>query len=118
VTSLARQYEERGGLSKRQLEGLYQKCQKVPGIPEKWLATMQAEILKKPLKYKSQKPENRPLYEQDAAVGDKIAAILARYPAHKRVSFLQAKFQNNEALTPPELTDLERFFKILVVDKQ
>lgn len=46
VMSLMHQYEERGSLSKKQLEGLYQKALKVPDMPVNWLATLQATINK------------------------------------------------------------------------
>ena len=48
INSLAFQYEERGGLSKKQLEGLYQKAMKVEAVPGHKLATLEAIILKKP----------------------------------------------------------------------
>ena len=42
IKSLAFQYEERGGLSKKQLEGLYKKAEKVNTIPANKLATLEA----------------------------------------------------------------------------
>jgi len=59
--SLLFQYEERGGLSKKQLEGLYKKATKVNSIPAAKLATLEAMILKRPNRYKSDLPENTPL---------------------------------------------------------
>jgi hypothetical protein len=38
-----------------------------------------------------------------------IDEILEKYPQHKRVLFLKAKFDNNELLSPAEITDLKRF---------
>ena len=113
VKSLAHQYEERGGLSKKQLEGLYQKALKVDSIPESKLATLEAVILKKPTKYKSAPPPPRPLYNKDEHVGSMIEAILAKYPQHKRVLFFQVKYNNNETLSPPEVTELEKFHRML-----
>ena len=113
IQSLSRQYEERGGLSKKQLEGLYQKALKVDSIPEGKLATLEAVILKKPTKYKSAPPPPKPLYNKDEEVGKMIEAILARYPQHKRVLFFQVKYNNNETLTPPEITELEKFHRML-----
>jgi hypothetical protein len=46
VTSLLYQYQERGGLSKKQLEGLYHKASKVVTNAPGKLATLQAIILK------------------------------------------------------------------------
>ena len=87
LQSLSYQYEERGGLSKKQLEGLYKKAEKIPTIPGGKLATLEAVILKKPTRYKSAKPENTPLYEKDTRVGELIKNILDKLPQHKRVLF-------------------------------
>lgn len=113
IKSLAHQYEERGGLSKKQLEGLYQKALKVSSIPDGKLATLEAVILKKPTKYKSVPPPPKPLYTKDEQVGKMIDAILAKYPQHKRVLFFQVKYNNNETLSPPEVTELEKFHRML-----
>ncbi len=107
------QYQERGGLSKKQLEGLYGKARKLTTIPVNKLATLEAIILRKKEKTKSVLPEATPLYTKDEGTGVIIEAILARYPAHKRVQFLQAKYNNNEPLTTTELADLQRFYKLL-----
>jgi len=52
LQSLSVQYEERGGLSKKQLEGLYKKAEKIREKPPNWLATLEAEILKRPTRFK------------------------------------------------------------------
>jgi hypothetical protein len=114
VQSLLIQYQERGGLSKRQLEGLYKKAAKIESIPQKWLATMEAEILKKPLKFKSALPAAKPLYEKDERIGKLISSILEKYPQHKRVMFFQSKYNNNESLSAAEVAELERFHKLLL----
>lgn len=113
VKSLLKQYHERGGLSKKQMQGLYSKAQKIKSLPTSWLATLEAEILKKPTRYKSALPENKPLFEKDEKVGQMIDAILSKYPQHKRVLFFKSKWDNNETLTPAEITELEKFNKIL-----
>ncbi len=113
IKSLSHQYEERGGLSKKQLEGLYQKAMKVESIPDGKLATLEAVIMKKPTRYKSAPPPPKPLYSKDEHVGQMIEAILAKYPQHKRVLFFQVKYNNNETLTPPEITELEKFNRML-----
>jgi hypothetical protein len=113
VQSLLHQYQERGGLSKKQLQGLYSKAQKVNSVPPQKLATLEAIILKKPNRYKSGLPETTPLYEKDETVGKMIDGILAKYPQHKMVLFLKSKYDNNEVLTPPELNELQRFYKML-----
>lgn len=113
IKSLSHQYEERGGLSKKQLEGLYQKALKVETIPDGKLATLEAVIMKKPTRYKSAPPPPKPLYSKDEHVGQMIEAILAKYPQHKRVLFFQVKYNNNETLMPPEITELEKFNRML-----
>jgi len=114
VQSLSHQYEERGGLSKKQLEGLHKKALNVKTMPVSWLATLEAVILKRPTRYKSTAPAPKPFYEEkDTKHGEMIEAILAKYPQHKRVLYFQAKYNNNEALSPADITELERFNKIL-----
>ena len=113
IQSLGRQYMERGGLSKKQLEGLYQKALKVTTIPHNKLATLEAVILKKPNRYKSALPANSPLYTKDVRIGELITAILEKYPQHKMVLFLKIKYGNNEVLSSTEIADLERFYKLL-----
>jgi 3-hydroxyacyl-CoA dehydrogenase len=113
VKSLHQQYLNRGGLSKKQLEGLYQIAQKAKTIPAGKLSTLEAIILKKPNRYKSDKPAPAPLYKKDEVHGKMIEAILEKYPQHKRVLFLKVKYDNNEILTSTEITELERFHKLL-----
>lgn len=111
--SLLNQYQERGGLSKKQLEGLYSKATKVTTIPPGKLATLEAIILRKHSKHKSDLPEITPLYVKDEETGKLIDNILAKYPQHKRVVFFKSKYDNNELLTPPEKTELIKFSKLL-----
>jgi hypothetical protein len=113
VQSLFKQYQERGGLSKKQLEGLYNKALKVSSIPDNKLATLEAVILKRPTRYKSTLPPPKPMYEKDERIGQMMEAILVKYPQHKRVVFLKAKYDNNETLTPAEVLEVERFNKVL-----
>lgn len=113
VQSLFQQYQERGGLSKKQLEGLYNKALKISSIPANKLATLEAVILKRPTRYKSPPPPPKPMYEKDERIGQIMEAILAKYPQHKRVVFLKAKYDNNETLTPAEVLEVERFNKVL-----
>ena len=113
VKSLHQQYLNRGGLSKKQLEGLYQIAQKVNTIPVGKLSTLEAIILKKPTRYKSEKPAPAPLYKKDEEQGKMIAAILEKYPQHKRVLFLKVKYENNEVFSSTESAELEKFYKLL-----
>jgi hypothetical protein len=113
VQSLSFQYEERGGLSKKQLQGLYDKASKTNTIPAARLATLEAVILKKPTRYKSALPEPGPLYTKNEAAGQLIDAILAKYPQHKRVLFFKTKYDNNEVLTAADVMELEKFYKLV-----
>jgi hypothetical protein len=110
--SLLRQYQERGGLSRKQLQGLYDKASKIQTIPSNKLATLEAIILKKPQKHRSTLPETKDMYKKDDAAGELINAILAKYPQHKRVLFFKSKYENNE-LSAADLTELQNFKKLL-----
>jgi hypothetical protein len=113
VISLYKQYISRGWLTKGQLQGLYGKAQKIRDLPPGKLAALEALINKMPTRYKSEAPIAAPLYEKDESTGQLIEDILAKYPQHKRVLFLQSKYQNNEPLSPAELADLKRFSQLL-----
>ena len=114
IMSLMHQYEERGSLSKKQLQGLYLKAQKVKDLPANWLATLEAVIAKMPNRFKSEATAHSPLYQKDEELGKTIAAILNKYPQHKRVLYLQAKYNNNDPLTNTEIAELEKFKKLLL----
>ena len=86
---------------------------KVNKIPVGKLSTLEAIILKKPTRYKSDKPEPAPLYKKDEELGKKILTILEKYPQHKRGLFLKTKYDNNEILTSSEMADIEKFYKML-----
>lgn len=113
IKSLLFQYQERGGLSKKQLEGLYQKSLKITSISDSKLTTLEAIIKKKPTRYKSEAPPPTPLYTKDESSGKLIENILAKYPQHKRVLFLKAKYDNNEPLSATEVSELQKFSKLL-----
>jgi hypothetical protein len=114
VQSLSHQYLVRGSLSKRQLEGLYKKAERIEAIPANKLATLEAIILKRPKKYRSALPETEPLYKKDERAGILIDDILAKYPQHKRVLFFQSKYNSNQPFAPAELSELEKFHKLLI----
>jgi len=115
IKSLHLQYQERGGLSKKQLQGLYGKASKIEGIPPGKLATLEAIILKRPTRDKSVLPVATPAYKPDEESGNIIKAILDKYPGHKRVLFFKSKFDNDEPLNPNELSELQRFGKLLKI---
>jgi hypothetical protein len=113
IISLYKQYQQRGSLSKKQLQGLYGKASKIENLPPGKLAAIEAIIKRMPTRYKSELPEPSPLFEKDESTGRLINEILAKFPGHKRVLFLKAKFDNNEIFTPAELTDLKRIHAIV-----
>jgi hypothetical protein len=117
VQSLYYQYRERGGLSKKQLQGLFSKAQKIKTIPPAKLATLEAIILHKHSKHRSVLPESKPLYKKDEEAGKIISAILQKFPLHKRVLFLSLKYNNNEPLSVAEINELEKFSKLLLREK-
>ena len=114
VESLLAQYLERGSLSKKQLEGLHSKAQNVSTITPGKLATLQAIIMKMPNRFKSPLPENIPLPVKDVLLEKKLTEILGRYPQHKRVLFIKLRFDNNEAISALEKSEVDRFHKLLV----
>jgi hypothetical protein len=114
IISLYKQYISRGWLTKGQLQGLFAKAQKIQDLTPGKLAALEALINKMPNRTKSEAPkEAAPLYQRDESAGQLIEAILAKYPQHKRVLFLQAKYNNNEPLSPADLADLKRFGQLL-----
>ncbi len=114
VESLLYQYQERGSLSKKQLEGLYSKAANVKTIAPGKLATLEAIILKKPTRYKSPLPTAAALPAKDNLFEKMMNDILAKYPQHKRVLFIKLKFENNEAISIQEKAEIERFYKLLI----
>ncbi|MDE3183428.1 MAG: hypothetical protein KGM16_08420 [Bacteroidota bacterium] len=109
VISIYQQYQRRGWLSKKQLQGLYDKASKITGVLPGRLAALESIIKKMPTREKSELPENAPLFEKDEAAGKLIEEILAKYPQHKRGLFLKAKYDNNEVLSPADVSELKKF---------
>lgn len=114
ISSLHSQYCNRGGLSKKQLEGLYAKAEKSGIIPVGKLATLQAIIKKKPTRYKSEAVKTIAAPEKDEAIGKILMAILEKYPEHKRVLFLHSKYQHNDPLNATETAEIEKLGKLLI----
>lgn len=108
IISLYKQYQQRGSLSKKQLQGLHSKASKVPGFSTAKLGTLEAIIKRMPTRFKSEAPAPTPMYNPDTESGKLISEILEKYPQHKRVLFLKAKYDNNEPLTPADQLDLKR----------
>ncbi|HEY2348591.1 MAG TPA: hypothetical protein VGH64_06230 [Puia sp.] len=109
IISLYKQYQQRGSLSKKQLQGLYGKASKIEQLPPGKLATIEAIIKRMPTRFKSELPEIKPLFEKEEATGKLISDILEKYPNHKRVLFLKVKYDNHEILSTADIADLKRF---------
>jgi len=118
IMSLMHQYEERVSLSKKQLEGLLLKAQKIKEIPAHQIAAVEAIVLKMPTRDKTPVQKTAPaINEAQAQISASLAQtdqILALYPAHKQVLLLKSKLSSNQPLTPQEQADLTKFVKILV----
>lgn len=113
LQSLSRQYEERGGLSRKQLQGLHHKASGIPGIAAAKLATLEAVIRKMPVRYKSEAPPPTPLYERDPELEPMLQAVLDKYPQHKRVLELKRKFESDQPFSPAEKSELQKFVRLL-----
>ncbi len=113
VISIYKQYQQRGSLSKKQLQGLHGKACKINTLAPGRLATLEALINKMPTRYKSDKPGATPLYQKDEVATQLLQDILHKYPQHKRVLFLKAKYDNNELLSPFEIDELKKFKQLL-----
>lgn len=114
IISLYKQYISRGWLTKKQMQGLHDKASKIEGFSTAKLATLEAMINKMPTRYKSEIPVAlTPIYQKDETTEQLINSILSKYPQHKRVLFLQSKFQNNQPLSSSEISELKRFMQLL-----
>ena len=113
IISLYKQYQQRGSLSKKQLQGLHSKASKIEDISISKLGTLEAIIKRMPTRYKSELPPPQPLFEKDKAAGLLIEAILEKYPRHKRVLFLKSKYENNDLLSSFEISELKRFKQLI-----
>ena len=119
VMSLMHQYEERGSLSKKQLEGLVAKARKVPDMPVGWLAAVEAIILKMPTRDKTPVDLNKQVatdpYEKWT---DQCKEILQRYRGHKRVVYFDALLQQRKPFSSVEQQELEKFYRLLIEGKK
>ena len=113
ISSLLQQYRERGGLSKKQLEGLHDKARKIEGFSLGLLATLEAIILKRPDRNKKEITV-LPAEKKEDTDAPLITAILEKYPGHKRVLYFKMKKDNREDLNLLEKNELNKFVKLLL----
>jgi hypothetical protein len=67
-----------------------------------------------PNRDRSDLPENTPMFQRDESVGQIIDEILVKYPQHKRVLFLKARYENDQIIIPSEIAELNKFKKLLL----
>ena len=113
IISLYKQYQQRGSLSKKQLQGLHSKASKIENVSISKLGTLEAIIKRMPTRYKSELPPPTPLFEKDKNAGMLIEEILTKYPHHKRVLYLKLKYDNNELLSAIEMSELKKFKQLI-----
>jgi hypothetical protein len=114
IKSLYDQYCNRGGLSKKQLEGLYSKVLNVEGIAAGKLATLEAIIKKKPTRYKSEAPSQVSIQTRDESILPCLQAIISKYPQHKRIAFLLSKYNNNQHISISEVAEIKKLHALLI----
>ena len=114
ISSLYQQYCNRGGLSKKQMEGLHSKASKTESISQSRLATLEAIIKKKPTREKAAATIQASLPVKDEALGKMLTDILAKYPEHKRILFFRSKFDHNENISAAETAEIQKFSKLLL----
>lgn len=111
--SLYIQYQERGTLSKAQLQGLLDKSSRISRIPDAHKATLEAIIKRKFSKTKSALPENKDLYEVDQLNLDKVNYILQYLPEHKSIRPLELKIKDHFPLTPLEISTIDKVYQLV-----
>jgi 3-hydroxyacyl-CoA dehydrogenase len=114
INSLYNQQCNKGGLSKKQLEGLLDKALRTQAITQAQTATLQAIILKKPTRERSKPGISAAAPPKNEKAGKLMEDILIKYPHHKRILFLKSRYDKNENITPQEYAEIERFFKLLI----
>lgn len=115
--SLWQQYQERGNLSKKQLEGLLGKATKFTEVSPGKLATLEAIIKKKNQVHRSETTEVVETKIDDTPL-QYMNAILEKYPEHKRILFLKSKWEKGETMLPTEIDDISRLKKVLIDAKK
>ena len=110
--SLWQQYQERGNLSKKQLEGLLGKAEKFTEVSPGKLATLEAIIKRKNQVHRTETSEVKEAVKDDTPLQE-MNMILEKYPEHKRILFLKSRWLKNELFTQAEIDDISRLKKLL-----
>ena len=119
VESLLLQYRERGSLSRKQLQGLVSKGKQSGVVPEGKLSTIEAIILRMPVRDKTPPSVTITPSEEtkDPLIESQLNQILAVFPSHKRALYLKAKYDNGESISPAEKKELVQFEQIALKRK-
>ncbi len=119
ISSLLAQYRERGSLSRKQLQGLVSKGKKAGSVPESKLSTIEAIILKMPVRDKTPPSVSVNIQEEtnDPLLEEQLKQILAVFPSHKRALYLKAKYDHGESISPVEKKELVQFEQIALRKK-
>jgi len=119
ISSLLAQYRERGSLSRKQLQGLVSKGKKAGSVPESKLSTIEAIILKMPVRDKTPPSVSVNIQEEtnDPLLEEQLKQILAVFPSHKRALYLKAKYDHGESISPAEKKELVQFEQIALRKK-
>lgn len=113
IQSLWKQFCERGGLSKKQLEGLHSKASKVKEMSPARLATLEAIIKARPTRHRSEATITAKPEPKDEQVGKQLQDILDKYPQHKRGLFLKSRYDKGELLNQSEKDEIQKFLKFI-----
>ena len=113
VMSLMHQYEDRGFLTKGQLQGLFYKAEKVTDLPTGLLATLEATLSKLPTREKTNTPIVISEVKKDEETENMLNEILVKYPQHKAVIGLQNNFKKHDKLNSTEKLELNKIYKLL-----
>jgi len=113
LLSLMNQYEDRGFLTKGQLQALYYKAEKVPNLPAGLLATLESTISKLPTRNKKQETITLKEQKVDTESQEMLDAILAKFPQHKAIIGLFNNFNKHEKLTTTEKLELQKIYKLM-----
>ena len=111
--SLMHQYEARGWLTKKQLQGLYNKASKIKELPTGLLATLEATINKMPNRDKTPIDTIITSAKTNPNVVNWIESILLKYPQHKTILALKAKLNKEKELSATDSATIEKIFKAL-----
>ncbi len=115
INSLHLQYCNKGGLSKKQMEGLHTFATQSKLISVSKLATLEAIIKKKPTRYKSEVVTRKIDTNTDNNEFEIVLLqILEKFPQHKTALGLMVKCKQINGLTASDKLEINRLGKILL----